>query len=266
MREDGIISFSVVALNDVWYDYDGDEIYGDFTIEGSALTDIRSFEPGVGRVDDPFGLAPTAEYYHGDLIGTTRDVSYKGSSTAPAVYTAFGELIDGTNHRYGYAGAWGYQAHEDFPYLHVGARYYDQATGRLLQRDPIGIRGGLNVYAYVRNRPAIRIDPDGLFDVGACAGYCQGRVPGCLAGAGNVKEAGECEAKRQACVTTCGNADIESQMDDDKGPPPYGPPPATFDPWPAPAGGPSWRGIAILLLCFVSLWAKRMRSVLRVAK
>ncbi|MGB2987892.1 MAG: RHS repeat-associated core domain-containing protein [Phycisphaerae bacterium] len=44
----------------------------------------------------------------------------------------------------------------------LAARYYDPLIGRFLQRDPIGIRGGLNVYAYVRNAPTIRIDPDGL--------------------------------------------------------------------------------------------------------
>jgi len=48
--------------------------------------------------------------------------------------------------------------------MHVGARYYDPSTGRFLQRDPIGIAGGLNVYAYVGNRPTVRIDPLGLYD------------------------------------------------------------------------------------------------------
>jgi hypothetical protein len=49
----------------------------------------------------------------------------------------------------------------DFPYLHVGARYYDPASGRFLQRDPIGILGGLNVYAYVENYATGAIDPSG---------------------------------------------------------------------------------------------------------
>ena len=158
-------------------------------------TDIRSFEPGVGRVDDAFRILPKTEYYHGDLIGTTRDVSYKGSSTAPAVYTAFGELVDGTNHRYGYAGAWGYQAHDNFPFLHVGARYYDPGTGRFLQRDPLGVGAGVNVYAYVRNGPTIRIDPVGLWSwrglgkaivvgVGGGAGAAAGAVIGGLLGPG----------------------------------------------------------------------------------
>ncbi|UCC32397.1 MAG: RHS repeat-associated core domain-containing protein, partial [Phycisphaerales bacterium] len=205
-------------------------------------------------------------WYDTDMIGTTRFMTDSiGDDVDSAVYTAFGERVSGTQHHFGYVGAWGYQTHDDLPFLHVGHRYYDPATGRFLQHDPIGIRGGLNVYAYVRNGPTIRIDPDGLFVVGACVGYCGGRLGGCVAGAGGKPaKIAKCEAKYKACEICCGNADIESQMGDDKGPPPYGPPPATFDPW--PAGGWRWRAIAILLLCFVSLWAKRVQPVPRVSK
>ena len=44
---------------------------------------------------------------------------------------------------------------------HVGARWYDPDIGRFVQRDPIGIAGGLSVYAYVLNRPTIGVDPTG---------------------------------------------------------------------------------------------------------
>ncbi|MCH8253392.1 MAG: RHS repeat-associated core domain-containing protein [Planctomycetes bacterium] len=149
-----------------WSDYDGDTIYGDFAVDEQtgALTEARSFEPGLATVD-PWTASGGASTKHftTNHLGTTRGLTNSsGSAVDSATYTAFGERIDGTNHRYGYAGAWGYQAHDDFPYVHVGARYYDPATGRFLQRDPIGIRGGLNVYEYVRNGPTISIDPDGL--------------------------------------------------------------------------------------------------------
>ncbi len=104
--------------------------------------------------------------------------------------TAFGEIVtldSGVASRYGYVGAHGYEEHDydsgdggttyrgdgvpdnllgrsatdGFPFMHTGARYYDPSTGRFLQRDPIGISGGLNVYAYCGNNPVIRIDPNG---------------------------------------------------------------------------------------------------------
>ena len=42
-------------------------------------------------------------------------------------------------------------------------RYDDPAIGRFTQRDPIGLAGGLNDYAYADNDPAEATDPQGLF-------------------------------------------------------------------------------------------------------
>ncbi|WP_311567549.1 RHS repeat-associated core domain-containing protein [Photobacterium arenosum] len=41
-------------------------------------------------------------------------------------------------------------------------RDYDPNTGRYIQRDPIGLGGGLNIYSYVRGDPLSYIDPLGL--------------------------------------------------------------------------------------------------------
>jgi RHS repeat-associated protein len=154
-----------------WSDYDGDEIYGAYTISGSAFVNARSFEPGMAAVDpwtDEGG--DNTEYFHTNHLGTTRFMSDPdGDPVDAAVYTAFGERVDGTNHRYGYDGAYGYQAHnfpespdDPIPYLHVGARYYDPGSGRFLQRDPIGILAGLNVYLYADGKPSLVVDPLGL--------------------------------------------------------------------------------------------------------
>ena len=148
------------------------------------MTNERSFELGIGTFAWAGGApdVDSVQYYHGDQIGTTRLMTTRGAAPIQSsAYTAFGERTcdlvgrscgpSDPNHRYGYAGAWGYQAassddpsdpYLDFPFLHVGWRYYDPSTGRFPQRDPIGIRGGLNVYEYVNSRPTVEIDPIGL--------------------------------------------------------------------------------------------------------
>jgi len=47
--------------------------------------------------------------------------------------------------------------------------YYDPETGRYLSPDPIGLDGGLNLYAYVENDPVNYVDPWGLWSVGVGA-------------------------------------------------------------------------------------------------
>lgn len=44
-------------------------------------------------------------------------------------------------------------------------RYYDAATGRYIQADPIGLAGGWNRFGYVANNPLNDVDPQGLHPV-----------------------------------------------------------------------------------------------------
>ena len=158
-----------------WRDYKAESIYGDYGIDPTTgdVTQGTAYLAGTG-LDDPSGIDMPA-YLTGDLIGTTRAISGTNAAGPPvlreAAYTAFGEVVSNAGSfdtRYGYAGAWGYETAESFDplaelgWLHVGHRYYDPASGRFVQRDPIGIRGGANVYVYVASLPSELVDPSGL--------------------------------------------------------------------------------------------------------
>ena len=51
---------------------------------------------------------------------------------------------------------------DDTGLYYYRARYYDPALKRFITSDPIGLRGGLNTYAYVLNSPLRFVDPAGL--------------------------------------------------------------------------------------------------------
>ncbi len=179
--------FSLPPISEVWTDYAGVTPYRDRKFVNEVLTEETSFVPGIGRVTDASGAAIT-DYYHSDMIGTTRFLTDpNGAAMNQSAYTAFGERVggtmSGTDDRYGYAGAWGYQTHADFDFQHLGARYYDPGSGRFLQRDPIGVFGGSNMYAYVGNQPSLFVDPTGLSALGDFlidAGVVVGGIGGIL--------------------------------------------------------------------------------------
>ena len=156
---------SVLPGTTRWSDYDDDVIYGDYVVDEDTgdITNTTAYLPGIAQMDTQTG---NVMYLHSDQIGSLRAISTDyGEPIQRLVYTSFGENVyeDGTiGTRYQYAGAWGYQTSEDLPFVHVGHRYYDPSTGRFLQRDAIGILGGLNTYSYTDNIPTMYIDPFGL--------------------------------------------------------------------------------------------------------
>ena len=54
------------------------------------------------------------------------------------------------------------ETHPNSGLYYYGFRFYDPNLQRWLNRDPIGERGGLNLYAYVGNSPINHFDPYGL--------------------------------------------------------------------------------------------------------
>src|ERR1041384_6309648 len=83
------------------------------------------------------------------------------NSSQIATYETGGQYAGGTQNAYSFnADRFG---GADIPGVSLFRnRVYDQATGRWTQEDPIGIAGGLNLYQYAGNNPAVYTDPFGL--------------------------------------------------------------------------------------------------------
>jgi RHS repeat-associated protein len=77
---------------------------------------------------------------------------------------------------------------------YMRARYYDPQMGRFLSEDPIGIAGGLNLYAYAEDEPVNQSDPLGLARPGSIGFYWHAgdvTVTACRLGSGGPDEPGE---------------------------------------------------------------------------
>lgn len=108
-------------------------------------------------------VSDTNYYFTRDHLGSVREVmNAAGVMQARYDYDPYGRMtvIAGSfTADFGYAGMYYHPASG----LNLTLfRAYDSDLGRWLNRDPIGERGGLNLYAYVGNNPINRVDPLGL--------------------------------------------------------------------------------------------------------
>jgi RHS repeat-associated protein len=104
-------------------------------------------------------------FFHNDLIGTPQFMTDSTNTLVwEATYKPFGETTVNPHstvvNNFRFRGQY-YDAETGYHYN--WHRYYDPKTGRYLTPDPIGLEGGINVYAYVQNDPVNRTDPYGLY-------------------------------------------------------------------------------------------------------
>jgi RHS repeat-associated protein len=140
----------------------------------SITAPISTYGPGV---DDILAMTiygsggMTNYYYLKDLANTVLALANSsGSIVESYVYDAYGNVtirngggnVIGTS---AYGNRFLFQGRE-YDYTtqlyHFRARWYDPETGRWLSNDPIGISGGLNLYAFCANNPVNFVDPMGL--------------------------------------------------------------------------------------------------------
>ena len=149
-----------------YYLWDGDSIVEKrLSGSGSANITAKYFARGFQTVS---GNTTTSYFYTKDHLGSVREVVASNGTTVEGRYnygpwgeTTYLDYSGGsvTQPQFGYAG---YFQTAYVPGLYFTKyRVYDSGLGRWLSRDPIGIKGGINLYGYVGDDPEDRIDPTG---------------------------------------------------------------------------------------------------------
>ncbi len=126
--------------------------------DASGATVLRRFfEQGFVDGDG------TALYYTRDHLGSVRELT-DGSQTVRARYDydPYGRMTKISGDRDSLFGYTGHLWHPQSGLNLTLFRAYDPNLGRWISRDPIGERGGVNLYDYVSNNPVQYVDPYGL--------------------------------------------------------------------------------------------------------
>ena len=111
--------------------------------------------------------------------------------TAGRLLDAWGQGVETNLPRnidpWGYNAKWGYYYDRETQLYLCQHRMYDASTGRWLNRDPIGLAGGINLYGYGSSNPIWGADPLGMgwrAVVGGILGGLVGAAGAALTGPG----------------------------------------------------------------------------------
>ena len=125
----------------------------------------------IGSLDGLFTSAvveePRTYYFISDHLGTGQLlVDQEQQVVWQADYLPFGQVnvvVDRVSNNFRFPG----QYFDGETGLHYNwHRFYDLETGRYMNSDPIGLQGGINLYAYVWENPVNAVDPEGLWAAG----------------------------------------------------------------------------------------------------
>lgn len=149
------------TTNTTQFFYDNQAILFDYD-ETGAIGNRYLHGPNI---DEPLAVTTGKEkyYYHADGLGSIIALTdATGKVVQTYDYDSFGNLKDQKSRikqPFAYTGR---EWDKETGLYYYRARYYDPMEGRFISKDPIGFRGGINIYAYVLNNPINWIDPTGL--------------------------------------------------------------------------------------------------------
>ena len=136
-------------------------VLGEYDGSGKLIANYTYGNDLASRVDG----SGTADYYDFDATGNTAGLSGQtGGYVDTYSYLPFGEVSSSTGsvpNPFQYVGQAGVMTAGNGLDL-MRARFYSPSTGRFIQRDPTGLNGGANLYAYTANDPVNLVDPTGL--------------------------------------------------------------------------------------------------------
>jgi RHS repeat-associated protein len=140
--------------------YDGDNLIEETNSSGAV---VARYEP-TQNIDEPLAMlrSGATSYFHADGLGSVTSLSNAAGSIANTyTYDSFGKLTASSG---SLVNPFQYTAREsdsETGLYYYRARYYDTATGRFLNEDPLQLEGGIDFYVYTLNNPASMIDPIG---------------------------------------------------------------------------------------------------------
>ena len=153
----------IVGTITTHYHYDSNsQLIAETLADGTPLRDYIYLDGEPIAVNE-FQNNPGLYYYINDHLGTPQQlVQADGTVVWQAAYLPFGSAqvsIETVTNNIRFPG----QYYDGETGLHYNwHRFYDPSTGRYISADPIGLAGGINLYAYTENDPINLIDPMGL--------------------------------------------------------------------------------------------------------
>jgi RHS repeat-associated protein len=158
-----VATFPAASSQRFSYD-ESSQLLGEY---GSASRDYIWLGALPVAVVDTTGGVSSVSYVHADGLSTPRVVTdATGASIWQLAYqgNAFGEQQPTTSGGFAYNLRFPGQYYDVETGLNYNVhRYYESATGRYDQPDPLGLAAGPSVYAYVGGNPLGHTDPLGLF-------------------------------------------------------------------------------------------------------